>query len=77
MISHKNNKLHITFPHQCADIDHENLARGIITALRLALMVKQGEKNDEQMQALIPLVDLLTELMPNEYQLRQAFADNH
>jgi len=75
MISHKNNNLHITYTHNTPAAAQTYLALSIITALRLAVLVKDGERRDDELQSLVPLIDLLEELIPDDLQMERAYEE--
>lgn len=73
MIRYKGNTLSIEIDNAYPAVSHSDLLRGLATAIRLSMLIDDGNMRTGDRDSLIPLVDMLVSLIPDEYQLEKVY----
>lgn len=73
MIQYKGNTLSIEIEKTDPAVCHSDLLRGLATAIRLSMLIDDGNMRTGDRDSLIPLVDMLVSLIPDEYRLEKVY----
>ena len=70
-VHYRENALVIKFKTACPAATHHSLLRGLITAMKLQM--QNSERIDSDVDGLVTLANVLSCIMPNEFELSKAF----